>query len=135
MLLPGAMMIIFVARASGIAPIRAILAQMKEEGIARKATFFFGGNEVRDMYLLDEMRAFEKDLPGFTFVPTVARPAADEQWSGETGLVTEALDRHVQAASAMEGYLCGAPAMIDALIELLAAKGMPEANIFYDKYA
>ena len=83
----------------------------------------------------DEMREFEKKIPHFTYVPTIARPGAQDNWQGETGLVTAALDRHVSDCSKAEAYLCGSPAMIDACVKVLTAKGMPTERIFYDKFA
>jgi Na+-transporting NADH:ubiquinone oxidoreductase subunit F len=127
--------VLFVAGASGIAPIWSILHQMAEEGIARKATFFYGANELRDLYLVDEMREFEKRIPGFTFVPCVARPGPDDDWEGETGLVTDVMNRHVSDCASQEVYLCGSPAMIDAVVKLLGTKGLTEDRAFYDKFA
>jgi len=45
------------------------------------------------------------------------------------------VNRHVQNAAGAEAYLCGSPLMIDACIPVLRAKGMPEATIFFDKFA
>ena len=127
--------IIFIAGGSGIAPIRSILFQMAEERNPRAATFFYGCNEFRDLYLADEMKAFEERLPSFKYVPAVARPSPEDDWSGETGLVTEVIDRHVQDCSHQEVYLCGSPAMIDAVIKLLRGKGLSDDRAFYDKFA
>jgi len=126
---------LFIAGGSGIAPIRSILYQMAVEANPRKATFYYGCNELRDLYLAREMREFEQTIPNFRYVPTIARTGGGEHWDGETGLVTEALDRQVSDCSAMEAYLCGAPAMIDAVIKLLKGKGLSDDRAFYDKFA
>jgi Na+-transporting NADH:ubiquinone oxidoreductase subunit F len=34
-----------------------------------------------------------------------------------------------------EGYLCGSPGMIDACIRVLTAGGIPEKQIYFDKFA
>ena len=127
--------IVFIAGATGIAPIRSILFQMVDEQSQRVAAFYYGANELGDLYLVDEMREFERKLPNFTYVPVLARAAPEDDWQGETGLVTEVVDRHVPDASSQEFYLCGSPAMIDAAIELLAKKGLTEERTFYDKFA
>jgi Na+-transporting NADH:ubiquinone oxidoreductase subunit F len=127
--------ILFIAGGSGIAPIRSMLHQMAEEGNARKATFYYGANELRDLYMVEEMRGFEDKLPNFTYVPVVARPDDVDSWKGETGLVTQAIDRNVADASRAEGYLCGSPAMIDAVVELLKGKGLPAERAYFDKFA
>lgn len=125
--------IVFIAGGSGIAPIRSILFQMVEQNNPRRATFFYGCNELRDLYLADEMREFEEKVPNFEYVPTVAKP--EGEWDGETGLVTEAVDRRVEDCSDKEVYLCGSPGMIDASVDLLSGKGLTEDRTFYDKFA
>ena len=57
------------------------------------------------------------------------------QLTGEVGLITEVVDRHTPADNpALEGYLCGSAGMIDASCKVLAAKGLGEDRIFYDKF-
>lgn len=126
---------IFIAGGSGMAPMKSLLHQMVNEKIGRRCIYFFGANQVRDLFMGDVMKGFEEELPSFTYVPVVARPADDEEWSGETGLVTEAVERAFEDASDHEAYLCGSPGMIDAAIVVLKRLGVKEENIFYDKFA
>jgi len=65
----------------------------------------------------------------------IARPPEDKSWEGETGLVTEAVQKGLKDAPQYEAYLCGSPGMIDAAVEVLVGLGVKEANIFYDKFA
>jgi Na+-transporting NADH:ubiquinone oxidoreductase subunit F len=127
--------IIFVAGGSGMAPIKAILLDMVEKGSTRKATYFFGARAVRDLFLVEEMRALEKKLPNFTFIPALSSPLPEDKWQGETGLITEVLDRHFGQLDHHEAYLCGSPGMIDASIKVFRSKGLPEERVFYDKFA
>jgi Na+-transporting NADH:ubiquinone oxidoreductase subunit F len=126
---------IFIAGGSGMAPFVAILHQMKNTGSKRKAEYFFGGNAVRDLCLSEQMAEFEKTLTDFKFTPVVSRPAPQDNWNGQTGLVTEAVKKSFTDLSGYEGYLCGSPGMIDASIKVLRELGMPEEKIFYDKFA
>lgn len=126
---------ICIAGGSGMAPIKSILADIEENRINRKIRYFFGAKAVRDLFLLDEMKILENKIPGFAFIPALSQPDPDDRWTGETGLITEVVARHISDASAMEAYLCGSPFMIDACIKLLKEKGMPESQIFYDKFA
>ena len=127
--------IVFVAGGSGMAPIKSMLHQMIRTGSRRRATYFFGVNTLKDLFFVEEMKAFESKLPEFRFVPVVARPEETNGWRGQTGLVTEALDRSVNNAESHEAYLCGSPGMIDASIKVFKAKGLPDELIFYDKFA
>ncbi len=124
--------IVFIAGGSGIAPIRSILFQMAGQHIDRKATLFYGANQLRDLYLQDELHGFEQTIPDFTYVPVVAR--AEDEWEGEGGLVTEAVDRRIEDAFSQEFYLCGSPAMIEAAVELLNEKNLAEDRTFFDKF-
>ena len=69
---------------------------------------------------------------------TTVTTESGDGWDGETGLVTEALNRGVEradGAEGAEGYLCGSPGMIDATIAVLKDLGVSENNIFYDKFS
>jgi Na+-transporting NADH:ubiquinone oxidoreductase subunit F len=127
--------IIFIAGGSGMAPIKSMLLDMAEKASTRKATYFFGARAVRDLFLVEEMRGFEKKLPGFSFVPALSNPLPEDKWEGETGLITEVLDRRFKTLDHHEAYLCGSPGMIDAAIKVLKAKGLADELIFFDKFA
>lgn len=126
---------ICIAGGSGMAPLKSILLDMRDRKLDRKTTYFFGARARRDLFLVEEMHALESVLPRFRFVPVLSEPAPDDDWEGETGLVTEAVERDIGDASEMEAYLCGSPLMIDACIKVLKDKGMPESQIFYDKFS
>ena len=126
--------IIYIAGGSGLGPIKSMLHKMAEEGIDRKATFFFGCVSEKDLYFVDEMKEFEDRVPKFKFVPALSNPEANDGWQGETGLITEVVDRHIKEDGEYEAYLCGSPGMIDASIKVLKSKGIPEEHIFFDKF-
>ena len=125
----------WIAGGSGMAPFWSLVRHMKAHGPQRKTTYFFGAVARRDMFLLDELRALEKELNWFRFVPALSSPAEGDDWDGETGLITEVVDRGVGGGEGKEGYLCGSPGMIDAAIKALNAKGITEERIFFDKFA
>jgi propane monooxygenase reductase subunit len=126
--------LIFVGGGAGMAPIWSLIQSMAERGIDRKATYYYGARTRRDLFHLEQFAELEQRLPRFTFVPALSEPAPDDGWEGETGLVTEVLDRREGDLGDYEAYLCGPPPMIDAAIPVLQAKGCGEARIFYDKF-
>ncbi|MBE0618529.1 MAG: 2Fe-2S iron-sulfur cluster binding domain-containing protein [Proteobacteria bacterium] len=125
---------VFIAGGSGLAPFESILFQMAEGGVEKKVTLFFGAVARRDLYDLDLLREFEERLPGFSFVPALSRPAPEDEWEGETGLITEVVARHYDSMEGMEAYLCGSPGMIDACIKVLTDQGIAEDKIYFDKF-
>jgi Na+-transporting NADH:ubiquinone oxidoreductase subunit F len=118
-----------------MAPIKSMLHEMVNTASTRTATYYFGVNTPKDLFFVEEMKAFESKLPNFKFVPVLAMPEAGNGWIGETGLVTEALDRSLNTAGSYEAYLCGSPGMIDATIAVLKGHGMPPEHIYYDKFS
>ena len=127
--------VVCIAGGSGMAPIKAILLDMLDKGINRKVQYFFGAVTKRDLFLVDEMKELEVKLPNFKFIPALSAPAPEDNWEGDTGLITEVLDRYLPTGDNIEAYLCGSPGMIDACVNVLSKKGLPEELIFYDKFA
>jgi Na+-transporting NADH:ubiquinone oxidoreductase subunit F len=127
--------ILFVAGGSGIAPIRAILIDMAERQIDRPATFFFSAHSAEDLVYAEDMRALERRLPGFNFVPVLSRPASTDHWTGEKGGVPAALARLLPALRNHEAYLCGGPGLIEASVRALKGKGLSEDRISFDKFS
>lgn len=125
---------IFIAGGSGLSAIRSILLDMHTRKIGKSSRLFFGAVSKRDLYLLAEMRSLENDLPDFKFIPALSAPLPEDNWDGETGLITEVVDRYYSDCSAMEAYLCGSHGMIDACIKVLKNKGMPDQSIYFDKF-
>jgi Na+-transporting NADH:ubiquinone oxidoreductase subunit F len=127
--------VVCIAGGSGMAPVKAILLDMVEKKVNRKVRYFFGAVTKRDLFLVDEMRALENELPDFKYIPALSEPLPDDEWEGETGLITDVLDSHLESGDNLEAYLCGSPGMIDACINVLTNNGVPEEFIYYDKFA
>ena len=126
--------IIMIAGGSGMAPIRSILMGMAKSKNPRRARYFFGARSKRDLFLTDEMKQLEEELPNFKFIPALSQPLDEDKWEEETGLITDVVARHVETGENTEAYLCGSPGMIDACVKVLTSKGIPEDLIFYDKF-
>lgn len=131
---------ICVAGGSGMAPFKSIIHEMIDNGITnRELWYFFGARSLKDMFYMDEMRALEAEHPWIHFVPALSEPAPEDGWTGETGLITDVLDRFIKdkigPETDMEGYLCGSPGMIDACNNVMTANGIALEKIYYDKFA
>ncbi|MGD9379531.1 MAG: 2Fe-2S iron-sulfur cluster binding domain-containing protein [candidate division WOR-3 bacterium] len=130
--------IVFIAGGSGIAPIKCILHHMVNTHNDRESVFFFGVRNTNDLFLVEEMRDFEKSLEHFTFVPVVSQPNADAHWKGVTGRVTNVVEDHLRKqkdTALYEGYLCGSPGMIESAVNVLTGFDITEDRIFYDKFS
>ncbi|NQU75939.1 MAG: 2Fe-2S iron-sulfur cluster binding domain-containing protein [Planctomycetes bacterium] len=124
---------IWVAGGSGMSPFWSMIRHMKQIGLGRECTYFFGAVQRRDLFLLDEFRRLEDELDWFSFVPALSAPAAEDNWSGQTGLITEVLERRTIGENC-EAYLCGSPGMIGAAVKVLRSHGITEDRTFYDEF-
>jgi len=122
--------LIFVGGGAGMAPILALLRSMAERGINRKATYYYGARTRKDLCFEDELRALEEALPNFKYVPALS----EEEWEGETGLITDVVKRHEENLKGAHAYVCGPPPMVEAAMAVLTRLGVAEKQIFYDKF-
>jgi propane monooxygenase reductase component len=125
---------VFVGGGAGMAPILSLLRAMAERGLQRKATFFYGARTKKDLCFEPELRRLEERLPDFRYVPALSEPGWDEEWDGETGLITEVVKRHASDLRGAHAYVCGPPPMVEAALPLLATLGVEEKRIYYDKF-
>ncbi|UCE43010.1 MAG: 2Fe-2S iron-sulfur cluster binding domain-containing protein [Candidatus Aminicenantes bacterium] len=127
--------ILMIATGTGLAPIMSILRHMHREQIQQKITLFFGTRSEDDMYCVEELKSLEKELPRFTYVPTLSRVSDDSPWQGERGRVTDLIEEHIPEAADLDVYICGSPEMVDSCLEVLEKKGISEDNIYFDKFS
>jgi propane monooxygenase reductase component len=130
--------ILMVGGGAGMAPILALLRQLSSSGNERAVTFYYGARSEPDLFHKQELAALARELPAFRFVPCLSDSWPDDWTSGpdggETGLVTQVLERRVSELAAHDVYLCGPPPMIDAALAMLDAAGVPKDQIFFDKF-
>src|SRR6478609_9407759 len=126
--------LVFVGGGAGMAPILSLLRTLGERGIQRKATFFYGARAKKDLCFEPELRRLEQMLPGFRYIPALSEPAYDEEWDGETGLITDVVKRHASDLRGAHAYVCGPPPMVEAALPLLETLGVEEKRIYYDKF-
>ena len=72
-------------------------------------------------------------------------PQPEDNWDGETGLITEVLAKYLtdkvdrsqsaDGSQPLEGYLCGSPGMLDACMAVMRQFEMSEDKIYFDKFA
>ena len=127
--------LVFVAGGSGIAPIRAILLGMAEDRVDRPSAFFFSAHSAADLVYGEDMRALERRIPDFRFIPVLSRPLRENRWDGERGGLPSALSRLLPRLDGHEAYLCGGPGLIDASISAMKTKGLGDDRIFFDKFS
>lgn len=126
--------IVCIGGGCGMAPIRSILLHLAEQNMPRKLMYFFGARSKKDLFFTEELFALQRKFPNFRYIPALSEPKPQDNWDGETGLITQAVERMMHGNGNTEAYLCGPPPMIDAAIKVLTQKGVQEIHIYYDKF-
>lgn len=127
--------IICVGGGCGMAPMRNIIYSLYHRWPDRTCWLFFGCRTTKDVFYLDEYRALAARHPRFKVVYALSDPLApDETWDGETGFIHLAVDKLLASGVKRQAFLCGPPPMIEAVMDVLKSKGLPDSDIFYDKF-
>jgi propane monooxygenase reductase component len=119
--------LLFIGGGAGMAPILSLLRSLQESDSERAATYYYGARTAADLFHLEQLAA----LPA-AFVPALSEDA--NGWNGETGLITDVVERLEADIAEVDAYVCGPPPMVEAAIALLEAKGVPESHIYFDKF-
>jgi Na+-transporting NADH:ubiquinone oxidoreductase subunit F len=126
--------ILMVATGTGLAPIMSILRYFRKEKIDRITTLFFGTRNIRDLYCKEELESLEKELPRFSYVPTLSREEDDSTWKGNRGRVTDLIEKKISEKANLDVYICGNADMVESCLAVLARKGIPPSQIHFDKF-
>ncbi len=130
--------VVLVAGGTGLAPIRAMVEASLHAGHTRPMALFWGVRARRDLYLHDEAQRWARH-PHIEYLPVLSEPAADgsledDDWSGHTGFVHQAVLEHVPHLLNTDVYASGPPVMVKALREALAQRDFDLDRLFYDSF-
>ncbi|WAM19413.1 FAD-binding oxidoreductase [Rhodococcus sp. JS3073] len=129
--------VVCIGGGAGMAPILSLLRHMSETANTRPVHFYYGARTPQDLFYLDEILELGKNLTDFTFVACLSEtmdPVTSGLITFEDGNVTDVVDRRESDIAKSEVYLCGPPPMVDAALALLEANGVPNDQVFYDKF-
>jgi propane monooxygenase reductase subunit len=129
--------LVFIGGGAGMAPILSLLRSLAEQqSDQRPAAYYYGARALRDLFYQEELQTLVGTLRDCSFVPALSEADSDEDWQGERGFVTDVCDRleAERDLTQVDAYVCGPPPMVDAAIALLERRGVPEAQIYYDKF-
>jgi NAD(P)H-flavin reductase/ferredoxin len=126
--------VIFVAGATGFAPVKSMLEHAFETGIERKLRLYWGTRTAADMYLRELPERWAREHPNFEFVPVLSEPSPEDRWSGRTGLVHQAILADFPDLSGHEVYACGSAAMVQTAHPAFLAHGLSEHDCYSDAF-
>ena len=126
--------IIFVAGSTGFAPVKSMLEYAFSRGMRRRMLLYWGTKNLKDMYLAELPRQWQREHDNFSFVPVLSEPMPEDGWQGRTGLVHEAILADFPSLAGHQVYACGSTAMVEAAHPAFRARGLAQDDCFADAF-
>jgi CDP-4-dehydro-6-deoxyglucose reductase, E3 len=127
--------IILLASGTGMAPIKAIIEHLRQQGNARPVAVYWGCRSRSDLYIHEWVQSQADDLPWLSYVPVLSAPKVEDAWPGRVGLVHQAVLADHPDLSSHEVYACGAPVMVHAARQdFVAQAGLPDEYFYADAF-
>jgi predicted ferric reductase len=126
---------VFIAGGVGITPLYSMVLTMREREDVRPVILLYAKRNWDDVIFRERLEELGAAMPNLRVIHVLQEPPTD--WTGETGLIdAEMISRHVPAAQykRFQFFVCGAPAMLDAMERLLLAIGVPASQLNTERF-
>jgi NAD(P)H-flavin reductase len=123
--------LLLIAGGTGLAPLKALIEQVAQEGGRRRVHLFMGAATERDLYDLKAMTQLDEELPWLTVVPTVSDDPYAVQV--EQGSAVDVALRHGTWPD-HEVFVCGSEAMVAGTVNTLTTHGIELDRIRFESF-
>ncbi|WP_223280818.1 benzoate 1,2-dioxygenase electron transfer component BenC [Streptomyces antnestii] len=123
---------LLLAGGTGLAPLLSMLEKLAQEPPAHPLHLLYGVTTDADLVHLDTLDDYARVIPGFTYDHCVADPASTAR---NKGYVTSLIDAAALHDGDADVYLCGPPAMVEAVRAHIASLRVTPASFHYEKFA
>jgi ferredoxin-NADP reductase len=118
----------------GITPLRSICRLCTDMKLNTKVTLLYGNQTEADIVFRQELEQMQMQNNNLKVVFTLAEP--EVEWEGYTGNIdAEMIRKEIQEYSETVFYVCGPPAMVEAMENLLKALNVPVRNVKKENFA
>lgn len=124
--------LLLLAGGTGLAPFTAMLEKIAEQGSQYPIHLIYGVTHDVDLVELDRLEAFTRRIAGFTFTACVA--STDSSYPHK-GYVTQHIEPQHLNDGEVDIYLCGPPAMVEAVSRFIHERGITPSHFYYEKFA
>jgi predicted ferric reductase len=122
----------FIAGGIGVAPCLSMLRTLADRGDRRPHVLVYGTGDWEHTPFREEIAALAGRLD-LSVVHVLERPPPE--WTGERGVVTEALlARHLPRGGRRGYFVCGPPGMMDAVERALSRLGVPLGDVYAERF-
>ena len=126
--------LIFLAGGTGFAPIKSIIEAALARSDQREIHLYWGVRSKRDLYMQQQASDWAETHEKLRYTPVLSEPLPEDDWSGRTGFVHQAVLDDFPDLGAYQVYSSGPPVMIDAAWESFAERGLEPEHHFSDAF-
>jgi benzoate/toluate 1,2-dioxygenase reductase subunit len=123
--------IVMLAGGTGLAPFLSMLGVFAVTGSPQPVHMIYGVTTDEDLVETEALEAFARSIPNFSFVTCVADPASQHP---RKGFVTHHLTVEQLRGGEGDVYLCGPPAMVEAVRGHFREQGITPTSFHYEKF-
>lgn len=123
--------LLLLAGGTGLAPFLSMLEVLARAGSGQTVHLIYGVTRDLDLVLVDEIAAYARRLPNFTYRTVVADAGSRH---ARTGWVTDHMPAELLHGGEVDVYLCGPPPMVDAVRGHLEGLGVTPRSFHYEKF-
>ncbi len=127
--------IVLLASGTGFAPIKAIIERLQHLASTRPAVLYWGCRSKPDLYLHAWALQAAASTAQLRYVPVLSQAGPEDDWTGRTGLVHQAVLADFSDLSGHQVYACGAPIMVEsAQRDFVTLAGLPADEFYADSF-
>ncbi len=129
--LPRDQNVVLIGTGTGLAPYISMIQDYHHCNRGRRFVVIHGARHVRELGYRDELEALQCECRTLAYIPTVSRPAAEDNWQGHVGRVQSVLDDGT-IERALDGdassttthvFLSGNPEMVEEMHRVFLERG------------
>jgi len=130
---------VYLGGGAGMAPLRAHLSWLLEtKKSSARISYWYGARSLQELFYQDYFEKLADEQKNFSFHVALSEPQTKDRWKSHTGFIHEVLkreylDSHPNPKN-IEYFLCGPPAMIKAVTQMLKALGVDSSQIAFDEF-
>lgn len=121
---------ILIGGGTGLAPLKSIVRQTLDHGLAPALYLYHGGRRSVDLYDVEYFDELARRHSNFHYRPALS----EEQWGRATGLITDVVLGDFASCKGMSAFVCGPPTMVEAAVRGLKRRRMAPRLIHREEF-
>ncbi len=125
---------VMLAGGIGVTPFRCFIEYAADKKLKTGLILFYSNKTPEDIAFREEFDKIERENKNVKIIYTVTQSGDGTVWSGPVGRIDENMIRKFVSLDDQIFYVCGPPAMVDAMTETVKSMGIPDERIRTERF-